>query len=85
LQIQAGGLFLDFPLTLIVASGAEQTVDGMRVLHDRLVKDNDGDRISWLEYPDAVHDFLCLTWHEPERSQALRHDIREWVERVYAP
>ncbi|TFK55395.1 alpha/beta-hydrolase [Heliocybe sulcata] len=84
LNIQTGGLFVDFPPTLIVASGAEQTVDGMRILYERLLKDNDAGRISWIEYTDTIHDFLCLTWHEPERSQALRHDIQAWVEQLYS-
>lgn len=83
LRIQETGLFPNFPPTLIIAGGAEQTLDAMRVLHTRLVEDNGTEIITYIEYPDAIHDFMCFASHEPERSKALDHDIRTWVHLVY--
>ncbi|KAJ3530080.1 hypothetical protein NMY22_g8722 [Coprinellus aureogranulatus] len=56
-------------------------------LKNRMVKDiGEGDgvkegegKVRYHEAPDAIHDYLCFPWHEPERSDTLRH-IAEWVE-----
>ena len=79
---QSEGLFKGFPPTCIIAGGAEQTVDGMRVLRQRLERDNDKDKVLYLEYPDAIHDFILISVHEPERSEALG-DIRKWLSSLY--
>ncbi|KAI0051795.1 alpha/beta-hydrolase [Auriscalpium vulgare] len=79
---QAKGLFDNFPKTCIVAGGAEQTLDAMLTLRERIEGDVGAQRVRWLMYEDATHDFLGLTWHEPERSQALR-DIEQWVATVF--
>ncbi|KAF8515473.1 alpha/beta-hydrolase [Gautieria morchelliformis] len=65
------GLFHGFPRTCIMAGGAEQIVDSIRTFRDRIIKDIGESNVTYLEYPDATHDFLAQTWHEPERSEAL--------------
>lgn len=69
------------PPTCIISGGAEQTVDPMRTLRDRIEADTSTDNVLYLEYPDAVHDFIGLTFHEPERTQALS-DIKDWLAKV---
>ena len=76
------GLFKNFPPTLVLASGAEQTVDAMRTWYPRLLADNGGDRekMKWVEYPDAMHDWIVHPFHEPERTLALE-EIRAFLDR----
>lgn len=66
------GLFAGLPKTCIVAGGAEQTLDAMVTLKDRLLKDLGSDNVKYLESPDATHDFLTASWHEPERTDTLK-------------
>ncbi|TFK41377.1 Alpha/Beta hydrolase protein [Crucibulum laeve] len=68
------GLFTGMPPTCIISGGAEHTVDPMRTLRDRIVADTNMENVLYLEYEDAVHDFLIFTFHEPERSQAPSGD-----------
>ena len=75
---QPTGLFAGFPPTCVIAGAAEQTVDGMRTFRDRLVRDCGDGVITYLEYPDAFHDFVMFAWAEPERSHALA-DIKDWL------
>ncbi|KAI0915968.1 hypothetical protein AcV5_003432 [Taiwanofungus camphoratus] len=74
----ATGLFRDFPPTIIIAGGAEQTVDPMRTLRDRLLNDNGTDKMEYLEYEDAAHNFVGQNWQEPERTQALK-ELQKWI------
>lgn len=78
----SAGLFAKFPKTCIIAGAVEQTVDGMRTFHYRLVQDNGEKNVTYIEYPDAFHDFLLISWAEPERTNALR-DIKAWLGTVY--
>ncbi|KAJ6561049.1 alpha/beta-hydrolase [Mycena vulgaris] len=73
-----GGLFTGFPPTCITAGDAEQTLDPMKTLRDRLARDNDENCVHYLEYADANHSFLTLPLFEPQRSQAYS-DIGRWV------
>ena len=73
------GLFGGFPDTFITAGGAEVTLDGMRTLRDRIVKDNGDGKVKYLEYVDATHDFVGLKWHQPERDDALL-ELKKWLE-----
>ncbi|KAI0308723.1 hypothetical protein OF83DRAFT_1073100, partial [Amylostereum chailletii] len=66
----------------IVAGGAEQTVDAMRTFKGRLADDNGADMVTYLEYPDAFHDFVMLPWVEPERSDAVKK-IGRWLGEIY--
>lgn len=76
------GLFSGFPPTCVVAGGAEQGVDSMRTLRDSLRRDNGDGKIAYLEYADAMHDFMFMEWHEPERTHALG-EIRHWLCSIY--
>ncbi|PPQ63471.1 hypothetical protein CVT24_005128 [Panaeolus cyanescens] len=78
--------FTKFPRTFIIGGGAEIIIDSIRTLKERMVRDlgegngvREGEgKVRYLEAPDAVHDYLIFTWHEPERTQALKA-INEWV------
>ncbi|KXN89314.1 Esterase [Leucoagaricus sp. SymC.cos] len=72
------GLFGGLPKTCIVAGGAEQTLDGMVTLKERLEKDLGKSNVKYVEQPDGTHDFLALSWHEPERTETLV-EIAGWV------
>jgi len=72
------GFFGGLPKTCIVTGGAEQTLDAMVILRERLEKDLGKSNVKYLEQPDGTHDFLAFSWHEPERTQALG-DIAQWV------
>jgi len=77
------GLFTNYPPTAILAGGAEQTVDAMRTFRDRLVHDSGRDKVLYLEYPDAFHDWLMVPAIEPERSQAFS-ELEKWLEEIYS-
>lgn len=48
-------------------------------MRDRLVQDGK-EHVLFLEYPDALHDFLMFgKLHEPERTDALRA-LGAWVQ-----
>lgn len=70
--------FKNFPRTLMITGGAELQLDMMRTLRERMVEDM-GHLLDYYEVPDAIHDFLCLDWFEPERTTTLRK-IAEWIE-----
>ena len=72
------GMFSGFPRTVIVAGGAEYTLDGMRTVRDRLIEDNEKGRITYIEQPEALHDVLILEFHEPERTEALT-ELAGWA------
>ncbi|RDB28750.1 Esterase [Hypsizygus marmoreus] len=69
--------FKGFPRTCIVAGGAEILYDQIITLRDRMAKDL-GKDLYYYEAKDAVHDFLVLEWHEPERTETLEA-IANWL------
>ncbi|KAJ3554264.1 hypothetical protein NM688_g3201 [Phlebia brevispora] len=71
--------FVGFPRTLNFVGGAEILRDQNRVLNERMVRDMGEDNVTYVEMPDAVHDFVSFDWHEPERSQALQI-IEAWLQ-----
>lgn len=77
------GIYPELPPTCIVAGGAEQTLDAMVLLKNRLTFDMKtkphGKTVTYIEMPDATHDFLVTAWHEPERTETLK-DLRKWAE-----
>jgi acetyl esterase/lipase len=79
---EPAGLYAGFPSTLIFASGAEQTVDGIRVLRDRLISDNGEEKVVYKEYPHAFHCWLVFKFHEPERTRVLQ-DVRRFLSCLY--
>ncbi|KAF7798672.1 hypothetical protein EIP86_009896 [Pleurotus ostreatoroseus] len=67
------GTFRGFPRTFVQAGGAEMTLDGMRVLRDRMGRDlgggEGGERVMYVEVPDGTHMVMAWAWHEPEASE----------------
>jgi hypothetical protein len=53
-----GGAFAGLPKTHISAGAAEQTLDGIRVLCERIVADNGEGRVVFDAPEDATYDFL---------------------------
>ena len=70
--------FAGFPRTLICAGGAEVLRDQIRTLRAKMAADL-GEKVEYHEFPDAVHDFVAMPIHEPERSEALEI-IAKWVD-----
>lgn len=83
LHIVTRGLFINFPPTLVLAGGAEQTLDPIKTLYDRLQTDNDANRIKYAEYPEASHDFIMAPYHEPEKTEGAK-EVARWLGTVYA-
>ena len=70
--------FEGFPRTMIVAGEAEILVDQINTLVRRMERDL-GEKVSYYEAQDAVHDFILLPFCEPERTLALGV-ISDWLE-----
>ncbi|PPQ77958.1 hypothetical protein CVT25_015433 [Psilocybe cyanescens] len=66
------GSHAGLPKTCIVAGGAEQILDSMVTLTNRLTYDLGSENVTFLEAKDATHDFLLFSWHEPERTETLK-------------
>ncbi|KAH9962070.1 alpha/beta hydrolase fold-domain-containing protein [Lactifluus volemus] len=62
--------FDGFPRTLITAGGAEVLIDEIAVLVERMKK-GIGEKVTYYEAPDEVHDYLCS--HGRGRSAQLRY------------
>ncbi|KZT66963.1 hypothetical protein DAEQUDRAFT_729765 [Daedalea quercina L-15889] len=77
----AAGMLADMPRTCIVTRGAEQLVDSMWRLRDRLRADNGEERVSHVSERDATHDVLVSSWQEPERTNVLKK-IAAWTEEI---
>ncbi|KAH9893199.1 alpha/beta-hydrolase [Cubamyces lactineus] len=71
------GLCKGFPESYIVAGGAERIMDDSVALKERM--DADGVKAVLDIPPDAVHDFVVFTWHEPERTETLKR-IAGWID-----
>ncbi|KAG9316167.1 alpha/beta-hydrolase [Chiua virens] len=82
LSLDTRGLFTNFTPTLILAGGAEQTLDPIKTLYDRLQADNDAAKIKYTEFPEASHDFVMMTYHEPEKTEGAK-EVARWLETVY--
>ncbi|KAI0296504.1 alpha/beta-hydrolase [Multifurca ochricompacta] len=66
--------FEGFPHTFIVAGGAELLIDEIGVLVERM-KDSLGEKVTYYEAPDAVHDYIVFRWAEPERTIRSRRSL----------
>jgi acetyl esterase/lipase len=75
--------YAGWPRTFIVCGGAEAFAPSIRLFKERMAADmGEGlgpGRVLYYEAPDAVHDYMMLKWHEPERSQTLRA-MAEWID-----
>ncbi|KZT26198.1 alpha/beta-hydrolase [Neolentinus lepideus HHB14362 ss-1] len=60
-----------------VAGGSERLCDDSELLTQKMAAD--GIEVITDIPSDAVHDFLCFAWHEPERTQTLIR-ISHWVD-----
>jgi acetyl esterase/lipase len=74
--------FKGFPRTFLIAGGAETLYDSIVTLKKRMVADmgegyGEG-QVTYYEAPDAVHDYLFLPWHDPERTDTLKA-ISKWL------
>ncbi|KAH7099411.1 Alpha/Beta hydrolase protein [Auriculariales sp. MPI-PUGE-AT-0066] len=61
--------------TMILAGGAECSLDGMRRLRDRILKDvgeGNTDRLVWYEEPEGTHDWPNVPFFEPEGMRAVQ-------------
>ncbi|EJD03407.1 alpha/beta-hydrolase [Fomitiporia mediterranea MF3/22] len=71
-QLPASSLdYSGFPKTFITAGDAEVLLDQIRELSKRM-KGGMGERVVYYEAKDAFHDYLCIDFAEPERSETLR-------------
>ena len=57
---------------------AEYTLDPMLTARDRLWADLGKERLKHVSMPDATHDPVIATWHEPERTDVLR-ELSVWL------
>jgi acetyl esterase/lipase len=69
--------FDGFPRTLIIAGGAEVLIDEIGVLVERM-KMGIGEKVTYYEAPDEVHDYLMFSWTGPERTATLL-EIANWL------
>lgn len=75
----APGFFAGLPLTCIFVGDAEVALDQVRALRDRIRADNGENTLKYMEWTDVTHVAVCMFWHEPERTMALR-EIAEWLD-----
>jgi acetyl esterase/lipase len=73
--------FAGWPRTFLAVGGAEVQVPSMSLLKERMAADmGEGMRagqVYYCEPPGAVHDYMVLGWHEPERTETFRK-VAEW-------
>ena len=79
-DIEATISFEGFPKTLLIYGGAERMRDDVRTLKERMVRDLGEEKVTAFEAPDAIHVFLLLEWHEPERTEGFGL-ISRWVDK----
>ncbi|EED83466.1 predicted protein [Postia placenta Mad-698-R] len=77
------GMFAGVPRTCIVSGGAEIALDAIRAFRARLEADVGTEGVTYIEVAGAAHDFLTVTWCEPERTNALR-EVATWAREVWA-
>lgn len=73
-----GVSFKGFPKTFIIAGDLELLRDEITVLKEMMERDTGEDNIEYYLAPFAIHDFVMLLWHEPERTDGLKK-IAAWV------
>jgi len=73
-----GVSFKGFPKTFITAGELELLRDEITILKDMMERDTGEDNVEYYLAPLAIHDFVMLPWHEPERTDGLKK-IAAWV------
>lgn len=76
--IDAPGAYRGYPNTYVVAGGAERLYDDAEALVQKL--EADGVEVISDIPKDAIHDFIIMTWHEPERTDVLKR-VAAWIDR----
>ena len=74
-----GVSFRGFPKTFITAGELEMLKDQITVLKETMERDIGEDHVVYYLAPLAVHDFIMLGWHEPERTDGFKK-IAAWVD-----
>ncbi|KAF7968747.1 hypothetical protein HWV62_29579 [Athelia sp. TMB] len=71
--VASSARFTGFPKTFIAVGGSERFYDQILELRERMARDmGEEGQVTLFEAPDAVHDYICLEWHEPERTSTLQ-------------
>lgn len=73
-----GVSFDGFPKTFIAAGELEMLRDQITVLKETMERDVGEDNVEYYLAPLAVHDFIMLGWHEPERTDGFKK-VAAWV------
>jgi acetyl esterase/lipase len=73
-----GVSFRGFPKTFIAAGDLEVLRDQIVVLKETMEREIGEDNVEYYLAPLAVHDFIMLGWHEPERTDGLKK-VAAWV------
>lgn len=73
--------FGGFPKTFIAAGDLEMLKDQIMVLKETMERDIGEENVEYYLAPLAVHDFVMLDWHEPERTNGLKK-IAAWVTKL---
>jgi acetyl esterase/lipase len=73
--------FKGFPKTFIVAGGAEVLLDQIRTFTERMLKDLGEENVKYYEAVDGIHDYLPISWHEPERTDTFKA-LAKWIQTV---
>ncbi|KAI0630800.1 alpha/beta-hydrolase [Trametes polyzona] len=72
-------IFEGYPETYVIAGGAERLQDDAEAMVVKLRED--GVQAVRDIPPDAVHDFVVFTWHEPEHTDVLRR-LAKWIDDI---
>ena len=70
--------FKGFPKTFVTAGDLEVLRDQITVLKEALERDIGEDNVRYYIAPLAIHDFIMLGWHEPERTDGFKK-VAAWV------
>ncbi|KAJ4480023.1 alpha/beta-hydrolase [Lentinula aciculospora] len=73
------GWYTGFPRTCISAGDAEMQLNSIGTFRARLIRDIGEEKVTYIETVGGTHDFVGLTFHEPERTEALEM-IASWIE-----
>jgi len=73
-----GVSFKGFPKTFITVGELEMLRDQIADLKEAMEKDIGEDNVGYYLAPLAVHDYIMLGWHEPERTVGFKK-IAAWV------
>ena len=73
-----GVSFKGFPKTFVTAGDLEVLRDQITELKEALERDIGEDNVRYYLAPLAIHDFIMLGWHEPERTDGFK-EVAAWV------